>query len=337
MSELRQSFLSGRWVAVAPQRGSRPVQASDGREAPSRPDRDPTCPFCPGNEDQLPGILREREVPGRPGWSVRVVPNRYPAFRRSGGEGRPEAGTGGAGPARPARGAQEVIIETARHDLETEEYGPDHLQEVFDTYGERLRWHGEEGPRRWTSLFRNYGRAAGASLEHAHAQLFVLPSAPPRARWRRSRARRYREERGRCLLCDGGGGPNLEERTVFGNDLVRAVVPWAAETPLEVWVVPRIHRASFVEAEAAERKALGLAVRDILRRVRTLRGRTAYNYVLHSEPPAFSGDPALHWFLRIRPRTYQPAGFELDSGIAINPSSPESDAQSLRKAEKGVP
>ena len=40
--------------------------------------------------------------------------------------------------------------------------------------------------------------------------------------------------------------------------------------------------------------------------------------------------PALHWHLRILPQVTVPAGFELGSGLAINPSLPEEDAAVLR-------
>jgi UDPglucose--hexose-1-phosphate uridylyltransferase len=42
-------------------------------------DFDPTFPFCPGNEGQLPGIVAEMPAREPPGWRVRVVPNEYPA------------------------------------------------------------------------------------------------------------------------------------------------------------------------------------------------------------------------------------------------------------------
>lgn len=39
----------------------------------------------------------------------------------------------------------------------------------------------------------------------------------------------------------------------------------------------------------------------------------------------------LHWFLQIRPRLRTQAGFEMGSGICINPSLSEADADLLRQ------
>jgi UDPglucose--hexose-1-phosphate uridylyltransferase len=47
-----------------------------------------------------------------------------------------------------------------------------------------------------------------------------------------------------------------------------------------------------------------------------------------------SGEPPIHWHLQIRPRLTTPVGFEMGTGISINPSLPENDAAFLK--EKSV-
>src|ERR1700722_7861581 len=74
------------------------------------------CPFCPGNEGKTPpeilayGRNGSRKDP--PGWSVRVVPNHFPAPGIEGGRDREgevlfDRMTG--------VGADEVIVETPDH------------------------------------------------------------------------------------------------------------------------------------------------------------------------------------------------------------------------------
>jgi UDPglucose--hexose-1-phosphate uridylyltransferase len=85
MNELRQDPTSGLWVIIAPERGHRPyvllpaAQALTDRPPVLRFDSD--CPFCPGHEHRLPGIIAEIRMPDPPGWSVRVVPNKFPAVQ----------------------------------------------------------------------------------------------------------------------------------------------------------------------------------------------------------------------------------------------------------------
>lgn len=60
MSEVRKDPTTGRVSVYAPERSCRP------RELPipsinrtPRPEYSPTCPFCPGNEASLAGIIVE--------------------------------------------------------------------------------------------------------------------------------------------------------------------------------------------------------------------------------------------------------------------------------------
>jgi UDPglucose--hexose-1-phosphate uridylyltransferase len=58
-----------------------------------------------------------------------------------------------------------------------------------------------------------------------------------------------------------------------------------------------------------------------------------YNYILHTSPQYKSDEPQLHWYLQIRPRLTTQAGFEIGSGISINPSLPEENAAFLKKED----
>src|SRR5439155_15526663 len=74
------------------------------------------CPFCPGNEAKTPNEVlvygRNGGSPNTSGWSIRVVPNKFPALGIEGeldkeGEGLVEKMKG--------IGAYEVIIELPDH------------------------------------------------------------------------------------------------------------------------------------------------------------------------------------------------------------------------------
>jgi UDPglucose--hexose-1-phosphate uridylyltransferase len=84
-SQGRRDALSGRWVIFAPGRSERPAELTD-TVLPT-----PTghaCPFCAGNESHTPpatfAIQESREKAGQ--WTVRVVPNLFPAVTSFDGE-----------------------------------------------------------------------------------------------------------------------------------------------------------------------------------------------------------------------------------------------------------
>jgi UDPglucose--hexose-1-phosphate uridylyltransferase len=341
--ELRQSLLTGRWAVLASARLGRP---SDG-EGPGKVG---VCPFCPGNEAELLGVLWETPGPAPAGWATRAVANRFPAFTDpsgSAGNNGPGHSNGdrgfdtelpfcsepvvGASAALPALGYQEVIVESPHHDRDLSDMDHDELRGVVDTYHERYRALSEAAPARAIFLFRNHGREAGASLRHPHAQVVATRTVPPRTRIRQLRMAAYHSDSGRCLVC---ALPRLEgdwdTRVVARNSRFTAVVPWAPEARFETWIFPRVHQSDFGAADDADREALTGVLREVLCLLREPGGDPPYNLMVHSSGRPGVPSPALHWCIQIRPRAAQPAGFELASGVSMSAASPARDAALLR-------
>ncbi len=120
MPELRIDPLSGHRTIVAGERSRRP--GGEPRAAPAEPIDPERDPFAEGHESQTPPELYALRPGGGPangpGWTVRVVPNLYPALDPA-AEGEPdvpvpaESAGRGAPPlfqAMPASGAHEVIV-----------------------------------------------------------------------------------------------------------------------------------------------------------------------------------------------------------------------------------
>jgi UDPglucose--hexose-1-phosphate uridylyltransferase len=331
MSELRQDRTTGAWVIVAPERGRRPRQRSAAAPAPDRaPEPEPPCPFCPGNEHLLPGIVEEVSAADPPGWCVRVVPNKYPALRP---ELAPQPLHAPFHTALEGYGVHEVVIESPRHRADLDSLSDPEISAVVGAYHRRslmlMRKPGIEA----VLLFRNNGRSAGASLRHPHAQLVALPLVPPRLRAMTDWARQRHRESGRCVTCE-----ELDIERADGRRLVEEsahfllLVPFAATVPFEMWLAPKRHQAGFAEAEAEELADLGVLLRRALARLKAALGDPPYNFVIESPGKGEEGAADQHWRLRIAPDTVIPGGFELGAGIPINPSKPEDDAAALRAA-----
>ena len=90
------------------------------------------CPFCPGNEENTPPeILAYRPDGSRPntkGWTLRVVPNRYPALMI---EGNLDREGHGMYDKMNGVGAHEVIIETPDAKTALEDLTISGMAEVF--------------------------------------------------------------------------------------------------------------------------------------------------------------------------------------------------------------
>jgi UDPglucose--hexose-1-phosphate uridylyltransferase len=329
MSELRQDRTTGAWAIVAPERGIRPhhtlQRAADAQGALPF---DPACPFCPGNESQLPGILAEIPSIEPSGWRARVVPNKYPVVQPA-----PATVQQGSGPqwALPSYGHHEVVIESPRHNADPASISVHDMEAVAALYRQRFADLLARPGIETVVLFRNHGPAGGASLRHPHSQLVALGMVPPRLQLIIDWARQRLAERGRCITCE-----ELDIERADGSRIVEdgpffvALAPFAASVPFEMWLVPKRHQASFAELSDAECADLGRLLHRTLRRLSVAHDDPPYNFVVESFDTA--GDPAaaVHWRLRIAPDLVTWGGFELGTGIPVNPSSPEQDAAVLR-------
>jgi UDPglucose--hexose-1-phosphate uridylyltransferase len=330
--ELRKDPVLGRWVIIAGERGLRP---NPFRRFPTAVPEETSCPFCPGNEEMTPRevlLVAPEDPSDKAPWRVRVVPNLYPALRIEGnhdkrGEGLYDMMRG--------IGAHEVVIETPRHEQDPASFSREQMAEVIDAYRERtvdlLR------DKRFQSIlvFKNHGRAAGASLHHAHSQIIALPVTPARIESELLGAGRYYEYRGRCIWCD----ILIQEmrdmrRLVAQNADFVAFAPFASRFPFEVSILPREHEAFFQNLTARQTDRLAEILIDVLRRTKLVLNDPPYNYVIHSAPPGAPYPDRYHWQVELLPKLTEVAGFEWGSGFFINPTPPEEAARALRELER---
>ena len=326
MSELRQDRTGGNWALIAPRRGQRPQASAPARPAGTVPRFDPKCPFCPGHESELPGILAETPAPGEPGWSVRVVPNKYPAVQAVADAPHVAEHVVHAG-----YGFHEVIIESPRHDAALDSLAADERLAAMRAYRDRSRVLFAEPRIECVVLFRNHSSRAGASQLHPHAQAIALGTVPPRLAALNEWGKRYHAEHGICATCE-----ELQIETRHRNRVVEeteqfiALVPFAAEHPYEIWIVPLDHQASFIELDEGALAEFGGLLARCLQRLKKVLNDPPYNFVVNSAPKREFGAAHFHWRLRLVPQVAIWGGFELGGGLPIDPSSPEDDAAALR-------
>ena len=108
-----------------------------------------------------------------------------------------------------------------------------------------------------------------------------------------------------------------------------AFIPYAALSPYHLWIFPKTHAACFSEQPALP--ALAEVLHRVLAKVHGMLGNPAFNLVVRSLGPQEMDAAYFHWYISIVPRVNKTAGFELGTGMYINPSSPESCAQALRE------
>ena len=291
------------------------------------------CPFCPGHEQKTPPeILAYRTSGGGndAGWTLRVVPNKFPALRVEGdfdreGEGIYDRMNG--------IGAHEVIIETPQHDLTLAGMPDKAVEDVFWAFRDRILDLKKDRRMRYILVFKNHGEAAGASLEHAHSQLIALPVVPRRVVEEMEGAKKYYDSRERCIYCDIIRQElQTGSRVVLETEHFVVVCPYAARFPFEVWVLPRRHCSHFEDSDVPAFRNIGWVMPVLMREIDSVLEHPAYNFMIHTAPLREPEMPYYHWHIEAIPKLTKVAGFEWGTGFYINPTSPEDAANFLRGA-----
>ncbi len=343
MPELRRDPTSRSWVVIATERSRRP---SDFR-VPRDERKVGACPFCYGNEHMTPpevlALGREHGSPDEKGWSVRVVPNRFPALSLDAGEpgadeakdapGEPEMARG-IYKRRPAVGAHEVLVESPDHDSTFGTHSQGQMEDVLTALVDRFRALSRNRRLKYLQAFKNWGRVGGASLEHTHCQLIATPMVPAVVRQEIEIAGEYHEETGACLYCDiAAVEREARERVVEESEHFLAFCPYASRLPYEIWILPRRHRAAFEDISPDELGDLARSLRRTVRRLELAFDNLPYNLIWHTSPWTGDFGAYYHWHLELFPRLAILAGFELGTGYYINPTAPEAAAGALREHE----
>ena len=119
------------------------------------------CPFCRGNENSSPNS--KFEIEDENGWVVRSVDNKYPIVDNFQDE---------------IYGSHEVIIDTHRHNGSFYNMSENEFYNMILMYKHRYTEFIKDEKIQYVTIFKNYLRKAGASLNHPHSQIVSISKIP---------------------------------------------------------------------------------------------------------------------------------------------------------------
>jgi UDPglucose--hexose-1-phosphate uridylyltransferase len=326
LPEVRVDPLTGLRVIVAGDRASRPGGGlSTSPAEPLDPERDP---FAAGHEDRTPpevwALRPDGGGPDTPGWTVRVVPNLYPALEPGSPAPEPHAKPD-LFTALPAAGHHEVIVNAPQGVQSLADLPVEQVEAAVGAWRARMRAHPDAA---YVHLIVNERREAGASLPHTHAQLYALGFVPAGVARERERFGAYAvRTMGSNLLQDFVQEEVRQRaRIVAIDDDAVLMCPYGARLPFQLLLAPRRPRPRF-EDEGATGAAL---LHDGLRRLaRRFGASPPLNLWVRTAP---RGADAFCWRIDVIPRLTHLAGLELGTGLHLNVVAPEQAAAELRDA-----
>lgn len=332
MPELRKDPILDRWVIISTERQKR---SSDFFLSDKPKSRGGFCPFCEGNESNPPpeiyALRKHGSARNAPGWSLRVVPNRFPVLKIEGDINREAVGMYDK---MNGIGAHEVIIESPLHEDTLSTLSLSKLVDVLVAYRERIVDLKKDRRFRYILIFKNHGFSAGASLEHSHSQLIALPIIPKRVLEELEGSEKHYSYKERCVYCDIiHQETSQKERVISENSHYIALSPFAPKAPFEIWVLPTKHECAYDEEGHDSLEALARILSEVLKRLDRALGNPDYNFIIHTSPIGMDRLEYFHWHIEIMPKLTKTAGFEWGSGFYINPISPEESTQVLKDAK----
>ena len=307
MSEIRKHYFLDKYCVIANERGKRPTDFMTKKEPEIQSN---SCPFCPTNESMTPPATvyklcrrkifkyTETEYSQPSNWNIRCFKNLYPALP-----------------------GHEVIVESPDHNKQLAEFTDDEINLLMQVYRDRTALH-FENKAKYVSIFRNYGKDAGASLSHPHSQVIPLPFIPPEI----EEELEFIKESGQCPYCDIVKQESGGERTIIENDHWIVFAPYYSRSPFEMWILPKKFINNLTNPGALA--MLGITLRDTLKKLKKLLNDPSYNYMVFQ-----MDDVHYHMSIRIEPKLSIAGGFEKGTGVYINTMPPEEAARLLKETE----
>jgi len=315
MSEIRKHYFLDEYCIIASGRSKRPSAP----KACGDEKRSSSCVFCAGNEDQTPPatavyrngeILQDTDGKNIKDWQIRCIPNLFPALSPDADE---PASSGFV--VEKGYGFHEVIIENPDHESMLHLFSDDQILLLMQAYRDRVGHYQSKNGISYVSLFKNWGKKAGASLEHTHSQLIAVPLMPHSFVMEMEAIR----ELGSCPYCDIVLKEKDKERLIYENGHFIVIAPYFSMVPYELWVLPLQHVNHMSGLSDEMLLSLGDCIRFAVARLNETIPGLAYNYMFFQ----LEHEKEYHLNVRIKPVTSIAAGFEKNTGIYINTMPPE--------------
>jgi len=297
-SEIRKDYLLDKYVIITPGRAKRPRDIKEQTIISRVSD----CPFCP--EKINPKNILD-QIDG-PDGKILSIGNIFPAVALDN---------------KKAYGAQEVIIETPDHKKELHDLSEAQIEALLRMYAKRTEALSKIKNIEYILCFKNQGSKAGASIVHAHSQVFATDIIPPEIREELKLWRDYRLDKKTCTYCDVIKKEMKSPRKIYEDKHVAAFTPYASQYHYEAWVFTKQHLDNITKLNDNEFKAFAKILKKILTKLSEL--NLSFNYFLHQS----ISDHDQHFYLKIQPRDSVWAGVELGSGLVINSVAPEEAAE----------
>ena len=324
-SQLRQDLVSGDWILIAANRNARPHQFKNKEKRERVPAKG--CPF--ENPEMLDHSEPLLQFFDKNGWTIKIIENKFPAFTHKDICGK--VSRHGPYLVEPGIGHHDLVI-TRNHHKDFPDLDKRSALAVFKAFQDRYLMLLHDKCLDYVSIFHNWGPKAGASIYHPHYQCIAIPVVPPDVEHSLQGSKKFFKENRTCAHCSMIAWEQKEKkRIVFENKHAIAFAPFASRNSFEIRVFPKKHISFFENTQANDLEAVVSVLQKSLKLMKLSLKDPDYNFFVHTAPVKDKRKFAYyHWHIEILPKANIIAGFELSTGIEINPVDPDEAVKILR-------
>jgi UDPglucose--hexose-1-phosphate uridylyltransferase len=166
-------------------------------------------------------------------------------------------------------------------------------------------------------VFRNDGFEAGASLAHAHSQIFALPLVPQRFEEHSKHIEQYVVDKKKEPIEDILAYERHQKvRVIAEDDHFMAICPYASQFPFEAWLIPKHHVLRFDEMSGAQIESCASHLKQLTKKLTD--SQISYNFSIEN-----GTSPHYRCIIKLLGRSNIWGGFEVSTGMVINTVPPE--------------
>ncbi len=335
MSHYRFCPLSGECVIISKKRKRRPSDFA----YTSNVGDSIVSPFTYGNESKTPpeiyAIRDNGSAVNKPGWKVRVVPNKFNALDI---EKEPKKIRFGLYDTMDGFGAHEVVIDTPRFPSDIYDYSIEETELLLAAIFARVRDLSRDSRLKYILPFKNSGPFSGATIAHPHTQIMAMPFMPLSVETELVKCKRYHSEHFRSLLEDMVQEEiSANSRVVIRSEHFLVFCPFASMYPFSIFIMPISQKTDILSLDINVKKELSCVLNDAIFRLGQAIEGLSFNMIFKLKPPVREDEKELNiyhlmdeyhgWRIELQPRLAFDGGLEVGSGIMINSVLPVEAAE----------
>lgn len=306
---------------------------------PAAPSKDESgCRYCVGSKLPTQVVASQPGLDGGP-WSTRAVVHPHPIFHVEGDDQRSGEGLYDK---MQSVGAHELLVENPKHDQQLWQSSDAQVEQFLQLIASRINDLKRDRRFKYITVYKNYGVSAGQESEHPVSELTATTFVPRRILYELRAGKDYFASKERCVFCDIIAQEQRQAiRIVESRGDYLSCCPYAPRVPYEVWILPKVHDASFersVTTRQTSVKDLAALLRRTLRRVLGI--CDSFHLVLHTSPNTIHRNPVLgywktidddyHWHIEIMPILPGKAKSYTFKEVYFTPVTSETAAAKLR-------